>query len=97
MVQALSAKQSYCEVKSQGWPSTEPHRYGLAYEAGNFFQHATWLHAFGGAIIPKGAELPRLETPEQLLAARDVRELWHPEHMDELGWEDLWGAGVNRR
>ena len=56
----------------QGWTATEPHRYGLAYEAGNFFQHATWLHAFGGAIIPKGAELPRLETPEQLLAARYV-------------------------
>lgn len=36
-------------------------------------------------------------TAGQLLDARDVRELWHPERIDELGWEDLWGAGVNRR
>ena len=39
----------------------QPRRYGLAYEAANFFLHATWLHAFGGAIIPPGSELPRLE------------------------------------
>ncbi len=36
-------------------------------------------------------------TAGQLLVARDVRDLWYPERMSELGWEELWGAGVNRR
>lgn len=45
-----------------------PRRYGLAYEAGSFFRHAAWLHGFGGAIIPPGAALPRLDTPEQAQA-----------------------------
>lgn len=50
----------------------QPPRYGLAYEAANFFLHATWLHAFGGAIIPPGSELPRLDTPEQTAALKFV-------------------------
>jgi arabinogalactan oligomer/maltooligosaccharide transport system permease protein len=45
-------------------------RFGLVYDAGNFFYHAVWLHGFGGAIIPPGATRPRLDTPEQLLAMR---------------------------
>ncbi len=36
-------------------------------------------------------------TAGQLLAARDVCELWHSGRIGEVGWEDLWGAGVNRR
>jgi hypothetical protein len=36
-------------------------------------------------------------TAGQLLRARDVAELWHPEEELEAGWEQLWGAGVNRR
>jgi hypothetical protein len=35
-------------------------------------------------------------TAGQLLRARDVAELWHPDE-DTAGWEELWGAGVNRR
>jgi hypothetical protein len=35
-------------------------------------------------------------TAGQLLRARDLNELWHPEE-DTAGWEELWGAGVNRR
>ena len=33
----------------------------------------------------------------QLLRARDLNELWHPEEDATAGWEELWGAGVNRR
>jgi arabinogalactan oligomer/maltooligosaccharide transport system permease protein len=54
---------------------TLPRRYGLAYEAGSFFRHAAWLHAFGGSIIPPGQELPRLDTPEQIAALRFVSGL----------------------
>jgi arabinogalactan oligomer/maltooligosaccharide transport system substrate-binding protein len=31
-------------------------RFGLAYEAGNFYHHAAWLHGFGGAVF-KGGKL----------------------------------------
>lgn len=48
-------------------------RYGLAYETGSFFYHAVWLHGFGGAIIPRDAALPRLDTPQQLQALRFLR------------------------
>ena len=33
----------------------------------------------------------------QLLRARDLNELWHPDEDTADGWEELWGAGVNRR
>src|SRR3954471_2127791 len=33
----------------------------------------------------------------QLLRARDLNELWHPDEDATDGWEELWGAGVNRR
>ncbi|MEO7913149.1 MAG: hypothetical protein ABIV47_26170 [Roseiflexaceae bacterium] len=33
----------------------------------------------------------------QLLRARDLNELWHPDEDAADGWEGLWGAGVNRR
>jgi hypothetical protein len=33
----------------------------------------------------------------QLLRARDLNELWHPDEDTHAGWEKLWGAGVNRR
>ena len=36
-------------------------------------------------------------TAGQLLRARDLTELWHPEEDAVAGWEELWGAGVNRR
>jgi len=50
----------------------QPRRYGLAYDAANFFCHAAWLHAFGGSIIPPGSELPRLYTPQQVAALKFV-------------------------
>jgi hypothetical protein len=34
-------------------------------------------------------------TTGQLLRARDLNELWHPDE-DSAGWGDLWGAGVNQ-
>jgi hypothetical protein len=33
----------------------------------------------------------------QLLRARDVAELWHPAGEAAAGWDELWGAGLNRR
>src|SRR5262245_45571386 len=33
----------------------------------------------------------------QLLRAQDVAELWRPPEEAASGWEQLWGAGVNRR
>jgi len=36
-------------------------------------------------------------TMGQLLRACDLNELWHPEEDAATGWEELWGAGVNRR
>lgn len=36
-------------------------------------------------------------TAGQLLAARDVGQLWQPGPIEQAGWEDLWGAGVKRR
>jgi hypothetical protein len=36
-------------------------------------------------------------TAGQLLRARDVAELWRPHEDEQGGWEELWGAGVNRR
>jgi hypothetical protein len=32
----------------------------------------------------------------QLLRARDVVELWRPPDEAAAGWEELWGAGINR-
>ena len=50
-------------------------RYGLVYEAGNFFKHAALLHGFGGAIIPPGSPVPTLDTKEQLAALQFVSQL----------------------
>ncbi len=50
-------------------------RYGLVYEAGNFFKHAALLHGFGGSIIPPGSPIPKLDTPEQLRALTFVSQL----------------------
>jgi len=36
-------------------------------------------------------------TAGQLLRARDLNELWHPDEDITDGWGELWGAGVNRR
>jgi hypothetical protein len=33
----------------------------------------------------------------QLLRARDLNELWRPDQDSAAGWDELWGAGVNRR
>jgi hypothetical protein len=33
----------------------------------------------------------------QLLRARDIAELWRPPDEATAGWDELWGAGLNRR
>jgi arabinogalactan oligomer/maltooligosaccharide transport system permease protein len=49
-------------------------RYGLAYEAGNFFYHAAWLHGFGGRILdPSGR--PELASPPSVAALGFVAAL----------------------
>ena len=53
-------------------PTRYHQRYFLAYDTANFFCHAAWLYAFGGAIIPPGSALPRIDTPEQRAALEFV-------------------------
>jgi arabinogalactan oligomer/maltooligosaccharide transport system permease protein len=48
-------------------------RVGLAYEAGNFFYHAAWLHGFGGAILD-GAR-PALDSDAAVRSLAFVRSL----------------------
>ena len=36
-------------------------------------------------------------TAGQLLSASDLNELWHAGQDAAAGWDELWGAGVNRR
>lgn len=50
-------------------------RYGLVYEAGNYFKHAAWLHGFGGQIVPPGSSVPQLDNPEQLAALSFVKKM----------------------
>jgi hypothetical protein len=59
-----------------------------------------------GPLQPLPAALPsrRLRrisfistTYGQLLRARDVAELWRPLDAAAAGWDELWGAGINRR
>jgi hypothetical protein len=59
-----------------------------------------------GPLLTLPAALPSLRlrrlafiptTVGQLLRAGDVAELWRPREDGEQGWEELWGAGVNRR
>jgi len=56
---------------------TDNKRYGLAYQAGTPFFHATWMHGFGAeAIGPEGAQL---DTPEHIAAYAFTQRLAHTE------------------
>jgi arabinogalactan oligomer/maltooligosaccharide transport system permease protein len=50
-------------------------RYGLAYQAGETFFHAVWLHGFGGSFYPGGGAQPRLTGPEAERALAFVGDL----------------------
>jgi hypothetical protein len=75
-------------------------------EAGHARAQERYYRFALGPLLQLAAPLPsrRLRriafiptTAGQLLRARDVAELWRPEEDIEQGWQDLWGAGVNRR
>lgn len=48
--------------------------YGLLYEAGGLYQHAIWIHAFGGRIFDDQHK-PAFDTPEQVAALEYARTL----------------------
>jgi arabinogalactan oligomer/maltooligosaccharide transport system permease protein len=50
-----------------------PGHYALAYEAGNFFNHAAWLHGFGGNILVAGR--PALDSPAAIASVAFVQSL----------------------
>src|SRR5687767_5533628 len=47
---------------------------GFAYEAGDFFYHAAWLHGFGGQILD-GNNRPQLASPEAIASLTFVESL----------------------
>lgn len=47
--------------------------YALAYEAGNLFNHAAWLHGFGGAILD--GRRPALDSPAAIASVSFVQSL----------------------
>src|SRR5262245_11205301 len=49
-------------------------RYGLAYEAGDFFFHAAWLHGFGGRILDEHGA-PALDSDPAVAALQLVADL----------------------
>jgi arabinogalactan oligomer/maltooligosaccharide transport system permease protein len=49
--------------------------YGLAYEATDFFHHASWLHGYGGHIFAEPGHKPALDSPEAVAALSFVRHL----------------------
>jgi arabinogalactan oligomer/maltooligosaccharide transport system permease protein len=49
--------------------------YGLAYEATDFFHHASWLHGYGGHIFSEPGHKPALDSPEAVAALAFVRHL----------------------
>jgi arabinogalactan oligomer/maltooligosaccharide transport system permease protein len=60
--------------RSLARPGATDARYCIAYEAGSFPQHSTWLHGEGGSIF--GADgRPRLASPEGIRALTFVRRL----------------------
>jgi hypothetical protein len=77
-----------------------PEESGHPRAAGRYYRFAL------GPLQPLPAPIPSRRqrrvtfiptTLGQLLRARDVVELWRPPEDAEAGWEELWGAGVNRR
>jgi hypothetical protein len=78
----------------------------LPEEAGHPRSLARYYRFAIGPLLALPAPLPsrRLRriafiptTAGQLLRAHDLTELWHPDENTAAGWEELWGAGVNRR
>lgn len=50
-------------------------RYGLAYQANDFYFHAAWLHGFGGSVFREPEHVPQLDTPQAIAALTFVERL----------------------
>ena len=59
-------------------PLQKPGVHGFVYDAGKLYNHAAWMHAFGGAVFD-AAGAPALDTPGQRQALAFVHGL-HAEH-----------------
>jgi|GEM_PF-918866 len=56
-------------------PLLTKERYGLIYEAGGLYQHATWVHAFGGSVFD-AEHKPAFQTEAQVKALKFARSLF---------------------
>ncbi|TVQ95275.1 MAG: extracellular solute-binding protein [Deltaproteobacteria bacterium] len=54
-------------------------RFGLAYEAGNLYFHAAWMHGFGGGLFPDPDGPPRMDTPQNVASLAFLADLQHGE------------------
>ena len=50
-------------------------RYGLAYEANDFFHHAAWLHGYGGGVFIEPGHRAQLDSSAAVSALEFVRRL----------------------
>ncbi len=53
---------------------SEARRVGFAYESGNFFYQAAWLHGFGGRILDERGQ-PQLNSPQSIRALELVQKM----------------------
>ena len=67
-------------------------RFGLAYEASNFYFHAPWLFGYGGRLFDAEGQ-PRLDTPQIRRSYEFVRRLVLEEHIVP---QEATGALVTR-
>jgi arabinogalactan oligomer/maltooligosaccharide transport system permease protein len=54
--------------------TAQPGHYVLAYEAGDFFYHAAWLHGFGGRILDENGR-PALDSPAAVASLTFIQSL----------------------
>ena len=62
--------------------------HGFVYDAGKLYNHAAWMHAFGGAVFDD-AGAPALDTPGQREALQFVRGLHAEHHILPKGMSDF--------
>ncbi len=75
LISAPPADTNALEALAVRHTDTSQGRYGLAYEATDFFHHAAWLHGFGGHIFQEPGHIPALDTPQAVAALSFVRHL----------------------
>lgn len=50
-------------------------KFGLAYDAADLYQHAAWLHAYGGVVFDEETRTLKIETEQAAAAIEAVRKL----------------------